>query len=261
MRPVSRSTVFIICIMLVLLIVCSVAAQHDRLPARLWFNVSQLWQPVEPDAIKLGEYHVVLQGMEIKGIEDDASSLTFDPIRQTLFTVTNKDAELFELSLDGRILRRIKLIGFGDAEAVEFVGENTYVIADEREHRLFKVKVDDNTRGLDARDAEQLTLGLHKPSNKGFEGLAYDPVGKRMFVAKERDPMLIYEVRGFPWTIPGNRLPFMWRLIHNGMRACLYGICRIWSMTSAPGIYWHCRTSRNCCLSWAWTESRSAHCR
>ena len=198
MRPVSRSTVFIICIMLVLLIVCSVAAQHDRLPARLWFNVSQLLQPVEPDAIKLGEYHVVLQGMEIKGIEDDASSLTFDPIRQTLFTVTNKDAELFELSLDGRILRRIKLIGFGDAEAVEFVGENTYVIADEREHRLFKVKVDDNTRVLDARDAEQLTLGLHKPSNKGFEGLAYDPVGKRMFVAKERDPMLIYEVRGFP---------------------------------------------------------------
>ena len=81
MRPVSRSAVFIMCILLVLLMVCSVAAQHYRLPARLWFNASQLWQPVEPDAIKLGEYRAVLQGKEIKGIEDDASSLTFDPIR------------------------------------------------------------------------------------------------------------------------------------------------------------------------------------
>ena len=39
-------------------------------------------------------------------------------------------------------------------------------------------------------------------SNKGFEGLAYDSVGKRLFVAKERDPMLIYEVQGFPHYNP-----------------------------------------------------------
>ena len=38
--------------------------------------------------------------------------------------------------------------------------------------------------------------------NKGFEGLAYDSVGKRLFVAKERDPMLIYEIHGFPHFKP-----------------------------------------------------------
>ena len=32
------------------------------------------------------------------------------------------------------------------------------LITDERQQRLIKVKVDDNTRVLDARDAEQLTL-------------------------------------------------------------------------------------------------------
>ncbi|RJT66791.1 DNA-binding protein, partial [Escherichia coli] len=36
--------------------------------------------------------------------------------------------------------------------------------------------------------------------NKGFEGLAYDAEGKRLFVAKERDPVRIYEIHGFPHT-------------------------------------------------------------
>jgi uncharacterized protein YjiK len=47
-----------------------------------------------------------------------------------------------------------------------------------------------------------MTLGVHMSGNKGFEGLAYDSVGKRLFVAKERDPMLIYEVQGFPHYNP-----------------------------------------------------------
>ncbi|WP_315248642.1 SdiA-regulated domain-containing protein [Pseudomonas fragi] len=216
MRPVSRSTVFTLCIVLVALLACGVAAQHFRMPERIWFHLSQQWQPVNPDAINLGEYCAVLQGKAIEGLEDDVSALTFDPIRKSLFTVTNKKAELIELSLDGQILRRIALVGFGDAEAVEFIGENTYVITDERQQRLIKVKVDDNTRVLDARDAEQLTLGINPSGNKGFEGLAYDSVGKRLFVAKERDPMLIYEVRGFPQSNP--QKPYATHVVSNPRR-------------------------------------------
>ncbi len=216
MRPVSRSSVFTLCIVLVALLACGVAAQHFRMPERIWFHLSQQWQPVNPDAINLGEYRAALQGKAIEGLEDDVSALTFDPIRKSLFTVTNKKAELIELSLDGQILRRIVLVGFGDAEAVEFIGENTYVITDERQQRLIKVKVDDNTRVLDARDAEQLTLGINPSGNKGFEGLAYDSVGKRLFVAKERDPMLIYEVRGFPQSNP--QKPYATHVVSNPRR-------------------------------------------
>lgn len=202
MRRVNRTTVLTLCIALVALLAASFAAQHFRLFERAWFQASQLWQPVDPNAINLGEYRAVVQGQVIDGLEDDVSALTFDPVRKSLFTVTNKKSELVELSLDGRILRRIPLVGFGDAEAVEFIGENTYVITDERQQRLIKVKIDDDTHVLDARDAEQLTLGINPSGNKGFEGLAYDSAGKRLFVAKERDPMLIYEVRGFPQSNP-----------------------------------------------------------
>ena len=216
MRRVNRPTAVTFFIVLVALLATGVTAQHFRLFERTWFQISQMWHPANPNAINLGDYRAVLQGKVIEGLEDDVSALTFDPLRKSLFTVTNKKAELVELSLDGRILRRIALVGFGDAEAVEFIGENTYVITDERQQRLIKVKIDDNTKVLDARDAEQLTLGLNRSGNKGFEGLAYDSVGKRLFVAKERDPMLIYEVRGFPQDNP--QQPYATHVVSNPRR-------------------------------------------
>jgi uncharacterized protein YjiK len=202
--------------LLLALLAAGFAAQHYRLFEHTWFKVNRLWQLANPAAINLGEYRAVLQGQVIEGLEDDVSALTYDPLRKSLFTVTNKNAELVELSLDGRIVRRIALVGFGDAEAVEFIDANTYVIADEREQRLFKVRLDDNTQVLNAREAEQLTLGIHLRGNKGFEGLAYDSVGKRLFVAKERDPMLIYEVRGFPQDNP--QMPSAIHVVTNARR-------------------------------------------
>lgn len=202
--------------LLLALLAAGFAAQHYRLFEHTWFKVNRLWQLANPAAINLGEYRAVLQGQVIEGLEDDVSALTYDPLRKSLFTVTNKNAELVELPLDGRIVRRIALVGFGDAEAVEFIEANTYVIADEREQRLFKVRLDDNTQVLNAREAEQLTLGIHLRGNKGFEGLAYDSVGKRLFVAKERDPMLIYEVRGFPQDNP--QMPSAIHVVTNARR-------------------------------------------
>ena len=216
MRRVNRLTLLLVSMIFLTLVTGAIAAQHYRLFERAWFNVKQMWEPTDPNAINLGEYRAVVQAQAIEGLDDDVSALTYDPIRKSLFTVTNKQAELVELSLEGKLLRRIPLIGFGDAEAVEFIGADTYVITDERQQRLIKVHVDDDTRFLDAAEAEQLTLGIGLNGNKGFEGLAYDSVGKRLFVAKERDPMLIYEVRGFPQTNPQE--PYATHVVTNPRR-------------------------------------------
>ncbi len=174
---------------------------NHRLWQRAWFDWQTYWQVAAPESLGLGDYRVVLEAQPIKGL-DEVSALTYDPLRNSLFTVTNKNAELVELSLDGQVLRRIALVGFGDPEAVEFISANTYVISDERQQRLIKIQLDDETTVVDAAQAEQITLGVHLPGNKGFEGLAYDAKGQRLFVAKERDPMLIYEVQGFPHHDP-----------------------------------------------------------
>jgi uncharacterized protein YjiK len=202
MRRLARPKPLIFLSLTVVLVLLIAAGQYLRLFERAWFNINTLWHTVGEQAIALDKYQVVVQAQVIEGLDDDVSALTFDPIRKSLFTVTNQNAELIELSLDGKILRRIALIGFGDPEAVEFISENIYVITDERQQRLIKIHLEEDTRFLDAADAEQMTLGVHMNGNKGFEGLAYDSIGKRLFVAKERDPMLIYEVHGFPHHNP-----------------------------------------------------------
>jgi uncharacterized protein YjiK len=202
MRRLARPKPLVLILLTLALIFLIAVGQHLRLFERAWFNLNTLWKTTSEQAIALDQYRVTVEAQVIEGLDDDVSALTFDPVRKSLFTVTNKNAELIELSLDGKILRRIALIGFGDPEAVEFISEDTYVITDERQQRLIKIHLDDDTQFLDAADAEQMTLGVHMSGNKGFEGLAYDSVGKRLFVAKERDPMLIYEVHGFPHHNP-----------------------------------------------------------
>lgn len=202
MRRLARPKPAFFIVMLLTLVAAGVVAQHFRLFERGWFNFQTWRHPADERSIGLGDYRVSLQAVVIDGLDDNVSALTYDPVRKSLFTVTNKNAELIELSLDGKILRRIPLVGFGDAEAVEFISDNIYVISDESQQRLIKLHVNDDTQFLDAADAEQMTLGVHIGGNNGFEGLAYDSVGKRLFVAKERDPMLIYEVHGFPHFKP-----------------------------------------------------------
>ncbi|MGB4075928.1 SdiA-regulated domain-containing protein [Pseudomonas sp.] len=191
-------------IVLLALLLLGLVAQEYRLFERAWFNVQQ-WQQTgqwQEDSMSLTDYQVEIEAKPIAGLDDDVSALTYDPDRNSLFTVTNQKSQLIELSLDGEILRRIDLDGFGDAEAVEYISMGLYVITDERQQRLIKVRVDDSTTTLHADQAQQLSLALGRNGNKGFEGLAYDSVGQRLFVAKERDPMRIYEIHGFPQRDP-----------------------------------------------------------
>ena len=182
------------------LILLAAAAQEFRLFERAWFQVQE-WRhgaAWEARSLWLPAYRVSVEALPIKGLDDDVSALTYDPDRNTLFTVTNQRSEIIELSLAGQVLRRIPLLGFGDPEAIEYISPGVYVITDERRQRLISVQLDDSSTPVRADDAQQLSLGLGPSGNKGFEGLAYDAKGKRLFVAKERDPVRIYEVHGFP---------------------------------------------------------------
>ncbi|WP_349972664.1 SdiA-regulated domain-containing protein [Pseudomonas caspiana] len=198
MRQLLTFRKILVVLLVLLALLLFFANREYRFAERALFNWHLLWQDKDAQAMGLGDYRVVIEGQVIAGLEDDVSALSYDPERKSLFTVTNSNAEMVELSLDGRVLRRIPLTGFGDAEAVEYISPGIYVISDERKQRLIKVHVDNETTFLDAADAEQLTLGIGSGNNNGYEGLAYDTKGQRLFVAKERRPTQIIEVRGFP---------------------------------------------------------------
>jgi len=198
MRRLFPAPTLVAFLCLALVVASLLVGREYRVVERLWFSWHVFWQSADFESLGLSDYQVVIEGKAIDGLDANVSALSYDPDRKTLFTVTNKNSELAELSLDGHVIRRIPLTGFGDAEAVEYISPGIYVISDEHSQSLFKIHVDADTKFLDAHDSEQLTLGIDAGGNNGFEGLAYDTQGQRLFVAKERKPVQIIEIRGFP---------------------------------------------------------------
>ncbi len=178
-------------------------AQHNRYFERVWFQIEQAENPA--GQAKLPGFKVDIEGRAI-GDLTNVSALSFDTERQTLVSVTNQRPHFLELSLDGELLRSIPLLGFKDPEAIEYISPGVYVIVEERRRRLTEVHINAATTQIDIDDpinAHQLDLSSVGEENKGFEGLAYDAANERLFIAKERDPMRIFEVSGFMHHGPG----------------------------------------------------------
>ncbi len=129
------------------------AGAQQRLFEQVWFRLEQRFSSEEAQgqALWLPDYHVTIDAKPL-GNDENMSALTFDASRQTLFTVTNKDSHLIELSLSGDVLRRIPLRGFGDPEAIEYVRPGVLLITEERNHRLIEVHVNDQTQVIDIAD-------------------------------------------------------------------------------------------------------------
>lgn len=170
---------------------------------RSWYQIIE-WQSANEwrdQSIWLPDYVASLQAVPIAGVPDNLSGLTYDPERKSLWAVINRPASIIELSLEGQVIRQIPLKGFRDPEAITYLSADRFVITDERENRLLDVRLNNDTKQIDASDAHQLSPGISLSGNKGFEGVAYDSVGKRLFVAKERNPLRILEIQGFPHSV------------------------------------------------------------
>ncbi len=261
MRLAFKSTLAVMAGAALLLAIA--VGQYFRFFEQTWFHFGQ-WREAdqrEAASLWLPDYRAEIQAQPVEGIEDDLSALTFDPDRNSLIAITNGNPQLLELSLDGKLLRAIALVGFGDPEAIEYVSPGVYVVSDERPQRLLRVEVDEQTRVIDAATSQQLSLGIGQNGNKGFEGLAYDVVGKRLFVAKERDPVRIYEVQGFPMPLVISR----WRCTSPRTSSATpifsCAICPACSTTSRPGICWRSRTSHAWWSSSTSMANPSARCR
>jgi uncharacterized protein YjiK len=50
----------------------------------------------------LDQYRVEIEARVIDGLDDDVSALTFDPVRKSLFTVTNKNPNWSSCRLKAR---------------------------------------------------------------------------------------------------------------------------------------------------------------
>ncbi len=167
----------------------------------LWVK-EQFKSPAERQAsIWLPDYRAVIDGKLLPGMEkDEASDLAYDPQTKTLFSVMGKNPFLVELTLQGDVLRKIPLVGWSNPEGVAVLGNGLLAIVDERQHLITIVKVDADTRELNAADFTKYDLGPSKDQNKAFEGVTWDSSNQRLLLGEERPPAL------FAWQGDGKVL-------------------------------------------------------
>lgn len=209
-RLTSKRTWMWALLCLLLLTVYQLRAHH--LDDRLYFWIKTHWhtEAWQERSVWLPDYRVELDARPIPGVDNNLSGLTYDPDRDLLWAVTNGPNELFVLSREGDVQARFELDGFHDVEAVSYAGNDRLVVAEERRQSLVVVPVPLNPDGslihagvLRRDDYPALTLAMGSGDNKGFEGLAYDLKGDRLFVAKERDPRQLLEVSGLRTSLEG----------------------------------------------------------
>lgn len=148
-------------------------------------RAASIWLPGYELALE-----TTLAGLE----EDQTSGLSWNPETGTLFTVTGNDPQLVEFTPGGVVLRRIRLTGFSDPEAVEVLDDGRMGVVDERRRLVAVFRLSPEAESLDLDQALTYDLGFKDAGNKGFEGLAWNPRSRRLLLAKERDPQGLFEL-------------------------------------------------------------------
>ncbi|MBE7375166.1 SdiA-regulated domain-containing protein [Pseudomonas lopnurensis] len=159
---------------------------------RLYWDERSVSPEQRAAGIWLPDYELVLE-TALAGLEkDETSGLTWNPLTGTLFTVTGRNPQLVEFTPSGVILRRIVLNGFADPEAVEALDDGRLAIVDERRRLVAVFRLEPGVENLELDDLATYDLGFADAGNKGFEGLAWDPLAQRLLLAKERDPLGLF---------------------------------------------------------------------
>lgn len=184
-------------ILALVLLVGGISLHVSGLGALLWYSWSLSGKALPEQALNLARYQVDIEALEVVGIDDDLSALTYNAERNTLWSVLNGEPLIVELSLEGQLLRQVRVEGVSDMEGLTHVGGNRYVLAEERSQRLLIVEIPDDAEQISVEQASSLSIGLDGDGNKGFEGLSWDHVGQRLLVVKERDPLRVLAVAGF----------------------------------------------------------------
>lgn len=180
-----------------ILLIALVATYLLRWDERAWLWLQESIAPTEQHSTSLwlSGYEVAIQ-IEVPGFEEEEfSDLAFNPVTRTLFTVSGKTPLLIELSLEGKVLRSIPVIGAANLEGVAVMDDGYMAITDERQHNLSIFRLDASTKELHTDQfVQQVDLGHTEEPNKGFEGLAWDKRNQRFVLGKEKYPVMIYSL-------------------------------------------------------------------
>ncbi len=230
-------------LLLFLFLLCAAVYQF-KLEALGWYfwHAYKHQDPAQTQSLDLKNYQVEIDGLAIPEMEN-ASGFTYNSERNTLFTVLNKESQIVEIDLKGKVIRKVQVTGVDDVEGITHIADNRYVIADESDNRLVLVTLDDDVTELTIKGSPVLKLGLNPDGNKNFEGVSWDDNNRRLLVVKERDPKYIMSVKGFFDAEVGKSLNIVISKIESFESAFK------WSLRDLSSVTYHSKTGHLLLLS------------
>ncbi len=137
---------------------------------------------------------------EVSQIGTNLSGNTYNPTTDSHFLILNNNREIHELDSGLSHLRTIDLGGINswDLEDIVYLGEgpggSEYAVVSEPGRMWLGVIPNDGSTMLSLGGFQEIQFAPPpSTSNKGAEGVAYDPATRRMWACSERSPMIVYE--------------------------------------------------------------------
>lgn len=152
-------------------------------------------------------YTVAIEARALPGIDQNISGLTYSHASNTLFAVINKPAKVVELDRQGNVLRILPVQSGLDLEGISHVSGDLFVIASEKGNVIWGARIPSTARSVRPLSPYTLGISLNSNRNKGVEGLSWDHNGQRLFVANEKSPLQIMEIRGLVGLLTGQPTP------------------------------------------------------
>lgn len=105
-----------------------------------------------------------------------------------MWTVSDHNNTIYAISLDGKILRSIKLQGKNlDLEGIAVVNDTTLAVIYEKLRTIVLLN-------LDGEIIKSVKLDLEGEKNAGLEGITFDKKTQKFYVLNERQPGLLLEL-------------------------------------------------------------------
>lgn len=171
------------------------------------------------EMVGLHDYRLLQSPIKLKTLTSNASGITYNPDTDTLFAISNNPPYIVEMDKQGRELRKILLDGFQDTEDLTYLGQGRYAIVEERLRTIAIVNIGQQTVSVSRADSRSFSLpDVSNDDNKGFEGIAFDPVAHSLYVVNEAEPRQLFRIDGFadgksdhysvtqPWDLETNHL-------------------------------------------------------
>ncbi len=147
--------------------------------------------------------------VKLAALASDASGITWNDSRGSLFAVRNSEPLVVEMNSDGDVLRSIRLQDFRDVEGITWLDGDRFAVVEERDCSVWLLDLPPGVAAV-ARPAQPLfalpALNASR-GNKGCEDLAWNPDEQVFYLAREKSPVMLLRVSGVRLDAPGLHKP------------------------------------------------------